>query len=229
LVDSPGLEVLAPTRRAILLALKRTGGATAEELGAGLGITPSAVRQHLQSMTADGLVQHAPDRARAGRPRHRHVLAPPGEAFFPKRYGDLTLELLADAEAEDAGLVDRLFERRRNRRLERTLLRVEGRPLGDQVEELTRVLDEDGYLASCERSDDGTLRIVEHNCAVLEVARRYGQACSTELEFIRAVLPDAHVERVHHMMSGQSTCAYEIRPRDGTGRPPVDATQAAAR
>lgn len=219
--------MLAPTRRAILVALKRTGGATAEELGAGLGITPSAVRQHLQAMTADGLVQHAPDRARAGRPRHRHVLAPAGEAFFPKRYGDLTLELLADAEAEDAGLVDRLFERRRDRRLARTRVRVAGRPLEDQVEELTRVLDEDGYLASCERSDDGTLRIVEHNCAVLEVARRYGQACSTELEFIRAVLPDASVERIHHMMSGQATCAYEIRPRDGSGAAAVDAARAA--
>ncbi|MCU1458173.1 MAG: putative transcriptional regulator [Actinomycetia bacterium] len=218
-MDSPGLEVLAPTRRAILVALKRTGGATAEELGAGLGITPSAVRQHLQALTAEGLVEHAPDRARAGRPRHRHVLTPAGEAFFPKRYGDLTLELLADAEAEDAGLVDRLFERRRNRRLERTLLRVEGRPLEGRVEELTRVLDEDGYVASCERADDGALRIVEHNCAVLEVARRYGQACSTELEFIRAVLPDAQVERVRHMMAGQSACAYEIRPREREDAP----------
>ncbi len=220
--------MLPPTRRAILVALKRTGGATAEELGAGLGITPSAVRQHLQAMTADGLVQHAPDRARAGRPRHRHVLAPAGDAFFPKRYGDLTLELLADAEAEDAGLVDRLFERRRDRRLERARSRVEGRPLDEQVEELAKVLDDDGYLASCERSDDGTLRIVEHNCAVLEVARRYGQACSTELEFIRAVLPDAHVERVRHMMSGQSTCAYEIHPRGDAAAPAAGGVRAEA-
>ena len=53
------------------------------------------------------------------------------------------------------------------------------------MEELTRILDEDGYLADAERLDDGSWRIVEHNCAILGVAARYGQACSSELEFLR--------------------------------------------
>ena len=36
---------------------------------------------------------------------------------------------------------------------------------------------------------DGSFRIVEHNCAILAVASKYGTACGTELEFIREVLP----------------------------------------
>ena len=56
-------------------------------------------------------------------------------------------------------------------------------------------------------------RIVEHNCAIWAVAQRYGQACTSEIEFIRAVLPDgATVERVQHMVAGDPHCAYEIRP-----------------
>ena len=41
--------------------------------------------------------------------------------------------------------------------------------------------------------DDGSFHIVEHNCAILAVATRYGAACGTELEFIREVLPGARV------------------------------------
>ena len=34
-------------------------------------------------------------------------------------------------------------------------------------------------------------RIVEHNCAIWAVAQRYGQACTSEIDFIRTVLPEA--------------------------------------
>ena len=44
------------------------------------------------------------------------------------------------------------------------------------------------------------------------VALRYGQACTSEIDFIRAVLPEATVERILHMVAGAPRCAYEIRP-----------------
>ena len=56
-------------------------------------------------------------------------------------------------------------------------------------------------------------RIVEHNCAIWAVALRYGQACTSELDFIRTVLPEADVERVAHMVAGARRCAYEVRAR----------------
>jgi predicted ArsR family transcriptional regulator len=74
------------------------------------------------------------------------------------------------------------------------------------------VLDEDGYLAEAVALDDGSFRIVEHNCAILAVATKYGAACGTELEFIREVLPDARVERVAHLLAGGHVCAYEVLP-----------------
>ncbi len=49
-----------------------------------------------------------------------------------------------------------------------------------------------------------------HNCAVLDVAERYGQACSSEIAFLRQALPDARVERVSHMIAGAHSCAYQI-------------------
>ena len=74
----------------------------------------------------------------------------------------------------------------------------------------TRILTEDGYMAAWERDGD-TYRVIEQNCAIWAVAERYGQTCSTEIDFIRAVLPEATVDRVEHMVAGAPHCAYEIR------------------
>lgn len=210
---TPSLASLPTTRRALLVALKKRGEASAEDLAADLAITVSAVRQHLTGLLADGLVAHRAERGRPGRPRHRYHLTDAGESLFPRRYGDLTTELLGYAEDEDPELVERLFERRRTRRVEGAKARLDGLPFAEQVDELARVLDEDGYLAEVERTDDGAWRIVEHNCAILSVALRYGTACGSELSFLREVLPGATVERVAHMVAGSHHCAYEIRPR----------------
>ena len=44
------------------------------------------------------------------------------------------------------------------------------------------------------------------------VAGRYGQACTSEIDFIRTVLPDATVTRVSHMVSGDRRCTYRMAP-----------------
>jgi DeoR family suf operon transcriptional repressor len=210
---TPSLASLPTTRRALLVALKKRGEASAEDLAAQLAITVSAVRQHLAGLVGDGLVAHRAERGRPGRPRHRYHLTEAGESLFPRRYGDLANELLTYVEDEDPELVERVFERRRVRRVEQARERLAGLGFGEQVEELARILDEDGYLAHVERTADGAWRIVEYNCAILSVALRYGTACGTELSFLREVLPGATVERVAHMVAGSHHCAYEVRPR----------------
>ena len=210
--DTATLDTLPATRRALLDAIKRQGEARADELAAKLGITVSAVRQHLSALQADGLVEHREVRAGPGRPHHDYRLSERGDNLFPRRYASIVTDLLVEAEAEDPALVERMFERRRVRRVERAKERLEGKSFPERVAELTRVLDEDGYLAEVVPQDDGAFRIVEHNCAILAVASQYGVACGTELEFIREVLPDARVERVAHLLSGGHVCAYEVSP-----------------
>jgi DeoR family suf operon transcriptional repressor len=205
------------TRDGILAALKRRGEARAEDLAVALGVTVSALRQHLVALAADGLVGHREVRSGPGRPKHLYSLTDAAEALFPKTYDELTNELLDYVSEESPELLERVFERRRERRVAGASARVAaaGPALADRVAELARVLDEDGYLAEMvdwPEAGPGVLRVVEHNCAILGVAARYGQACSSELDFIRAVLPDATVERVSHIMAGQRQCAYEIRP-----------------
>ncbi|MCU1451772.1 MAG: putative transcriptional regulator [Acidimicrobiales bacterium] len=209
---APTLATLPQTRREVLQALKKRGELSADALAAQLGLTTSGVRQHLVGLTSDGLVAHRQVREGPGRPRHCYHLTPAADALFPRAYSELTNELLGYAGDEEPELVERLFERRRRRRVAGAAARLAGLDFAAKVAELARILDEDGYLADFQANPDGTFLVTEHNCAILGVARRYGQACSSEIGFLREALPEATIERVQHMIAGAHSCAYEIKP-----------------
>ncbi len=214
MTDSP-LDTLPTTRRAILNLLKRQGPLAANEVAQALGLTPAAVRMQLVRLEDDGLLARddvAGDALRRGRPAHHYTLTSAAEALYPKRYGDLTTELLGYLGGPDGEQVDELFERRRQRRVDEARPRLAHLTFTDQVAALTALLDEDGYLADATEQEDGSWLIVEHNCAILTVAHGFSQACSSELSFIREALPGAKVERVAHLMDGAHVCAYRVTP-----------------
>jgi DeoR family transcriptional regulator, suf operon transcriptional repressor len=210
------LAELAGGRRAVLTRLKSWGEATADGLADDLGITVGAVRQQLGPLGQAGLVAHRDERQGPGRPRRWYCLTPAAEALFPKRYGQLANQLLGFIEDSDPDLVASAFQRRAEQRRERAAARLAGRDLEGRVRELARILDEDGYLADCEPVGDGSWLVTERNCAILDVARHHHEACSSELAFLRAVLPDASVERVAHVLGGARRCAYQIIPQPAT-------------
>ena len=210
---APAITRLPVKRRELLMTLKRLGEARADELASVLDVSVSAVRQVLGALEGEGLVTHAELRVERGRPKHVYRLSDAGDSLFPRRYGDLTNEVLAYVADRDPTLFDDVFERRRQRRVDGAHVRLAGGSFADRVAELARILDEDGYLADFEKLDDGSYRITEHNCAILDVARRYQHACSSEISFLREAMPDAQIDRVMHIVEGAHVCAYAIRPR----------------
>ena len=215
--DNRVAPALPDGRRAVVYALRRRGQATADDIARQLDMTVSGARQHLTALVDDGLAEATElprPPGQRGRAQLAYMVTERADMLFPKAYGELTNELLGYASETDAGLIDTLFQRRRDERIRNATARLATkRGLKAKVAELTRILDDDGYLATCEDAGGGVFRIVEHNCAIWAVAQRYGQACTSELEFIRTVLDGADVERVQHMVAGARRCAYEITER----------------
>jgi iron-sulfur cluster biosynthesis transcriptional regulator SufR len=214
-----GTEVLAeqeqPIRRRILTELKKTGGLTCKDLAESLNITSMGVRRHLIILERDGLVRYKTVRRGLGRPSHVYQLTEQADELFPKSYGQLTNELLSYVELLDGKeKVKDLFEQRAQRRIREAQTRLGGLSLPEKVVELARILTESGYLAEAERVDDHTFFLREYNCAIHLVAQRFPQACGSELDFIRTVLPEANVEREHHIAQGGSYCGYRIARRE---------------
>jgi DeoR family suf operon transcriptional repressor len=206
------LNSLPETRRLILEQIKRSGSVTAEAIASELHVTLSGARQTLTALEREGLLVHAPARGGPGRPRHVYSLTPAGDALFPRAYAELTNELLEYVEDEDPQLLERIFTRRAERRLQRARERTAGLSFAERVHTVANILDEDGYLADFAQREDGAFVITEHNCAVLGVALRYGHACSSELDFLCAALPEASVTRIAHRINGSHVCAYLVEP-----------------
>ena len=174
------LAGLPSGRRAVLTRLKSAGEATADRLADDLGVTVGAVRQQLAPLGEAGLVAHRDERRGPGRPRRWYCLTPAAESLFPKRYGQLTNQLL--------GFIEEADPRPGHRRLRAAGRAAPGRgpPLvwpvvrfDEQVKELARILDEDGYLADCEPAVEGSWLVIERNCAILDVARHHREACGS--------------------------------------------------
>lgn len=211
----PSIAGLPETRRVILGQLKREGESTAERLASELGITSAGTRQHLSALERDGLIERRQDRGARGRPKFIYSLSPVGDSLFPRTYSELTNELLAYVQDEDPELLKRIFDRRGDRRLRDAEMRLQGLSFEGKVEGIAQILDEDGYLADFTRRDDGVFVVTEHNCAVLNVARKYGHACGSELQFLQDALPEAEVTRTAHRLAGGHVCAYEVRLKTG--------------
>jgi DeoR family suf operon transcriptional repressor len=212
--SAPVPPAVTPTQRAVLYAIRRRGGITVDQLAIALDITTSGARQHLAALADAGLVDSSPaprTPGQRGRGELVHHLTDAADPLFPKAYGELTNQLLGYLSVE---AVDEVFDRRRDDRIEAARARLASRSsFAERVAELAAILDEDGYLASFEPQADGTFLVTEHNCAIIAVAREHPHACSSEIEFIRAALAEADVERTTHMVSGAHSCTYEIRLR----------------
>src|SRR5579862_6399591 len=66
--------------------LERKSGATLDELVTAVGLSRTAVNQHLIALERDGYVRKGNPRKTGGRPQHTYVLTEQGTNVFPKQY-----------------------------------------------------------------------------------------------------------------------------------------------
>jgi predicted ArsR family transcriptional regulator len=202
------------TRRHILDYLKRSGRATVDEIAAAAGITSMGVRRHLLTLENADLVKMRLERRPMGRPTHVYELTESADALFPQNYHQLAIQLLDGiVESDGTEKVARLFARRKERMLEAHVDRMKGKDLAGRVATMAQIMTENGYMAHWKKIDGG-YAIVEHNCAIARVARRYPQACACEVEFIEKMLgPNVQATRQSHIADGDACCAYMVREK----------------
>ncbi|MCS6803257.1 MAG: metalloregulator ArsR/SmtB family transcription factor [Chloroflexota bacterium] len=194
-------------REAILRTLKLRGRQTAQALADALGITPVAVRKHLEALEAEGLVRVSTVKQPRGRPALLYQLTPAADALFPQGYRQLSLDLIADLVALDGEEKLEQLLRARNARV----LQERVAPLDDpaqRVQELVRLRNEDGYMASVEEQPDSYV-IREHNCPIYEVASRFPVACQCEADLFTAVV-NKPVVREGSIVEGDESCTYRV-------------------
>jgi predicted ArsR family transcriptional regulator len=205
-------------RREILVHLRRTGPASPDSIAGSLAASRSGVTQQLRALELAGLVSRTTLRHGVGRPRHLYDVTADAQGLFPSNYDGLATGLMAAIiEVGGETLLEEIFLARRRQAEARTRELLEARlgpepTLADRVAALAEIQDELGYLAEVRR-DDGQLRLVEHNCAVLHVARGNPAACQAEMDLFSALL-GARVVRETHIRAGDRCCSYVVAGAD---------------
>ncbi|HVL53547.1 MAG TPA: helix-turn-helix domain-containing protein [Vitreimonas sp.] len=209
---APGASGL---RREILLRLRLDGPSSPDQLAARLEASRTGVLQQLRALEAAGLVRHEPERHGVGRPRHLYDVTEEAQELFPSNYDGLAAGLLeAIGSLGGDQLVEEVFAARRRQIGDRVRRELDDRagpsaPLAERVRVLAMIQDEQGYLCSTEPLEDGSIRLREHNCAILDVARGARAACDAELDLFREIL-GVDVVRETHIAAGDRCCTYRI-------------------
>jgi predicted ArsR family transcriptional regulator len=203
---------MQPTRRQILDHLRRHGKGSVKELGDLLGLTSTGIRQHLTILERDGLIEGHEERGRVGRPALVYSLTAVGDALYPKQYASLATLLLEEIRSSDgdAGVQD-LLQRAAKRKAEPHLGRLAGLKLPARVEEVARILEEEGTLVSAATEGD-TIFIHRLTCPYPDVARAHKDLCYLDEQFVNYLLDNmANLEKC--IISGDAHCTYRIQPR----------------
>ncbi len=202
-----------PTKREILLLLKREGQSDLQSLAKHFHISKMAVHKHVQELEDQGLIQRVTLRGAKGRPRHGLQLAPKSSSLFPKAYAGVTCAALAYIE-EKLGrkAVEEALRRRQSETLPVYKEQVNAETLADRVHQLAQLRDRDGYIAEDKKAGSSRFEILEHNCPIIAIAENYWEACTVENELFRKVL-GANVETTHRVVDGANVCRFLITPK----------------
>ena len=203
----------APTRERVAATILEQGPSTAAALADHLGLTPAAVRRHLDQLVADGsLVARDPrpgTQRRRGRPAKVFVITDAGRDRFDHSYDELAtdaLEFLAETAGPDAV---KAFARRRLSGLrERYGALVETAAPQDRAQVLAEALSADGFAASSQRGPSGD-QICQHHCPVAHVAEQFPQLCEAETELFAELL-GTHVQRLATIAHGDGVCTTHL-------------------
>ncbi len=205
-------DQIQSTRRDILVALKKNGPLTAQELAERLAITSMGVRRHLMTLQKDNLVDFEVHRQPVGRPVYRYQLTESAEVFFQKGYVDFIRDALATVEAlAGPEMVEAIFNEQQKRRLAEIRQMVPAQStIENRLEALNTVLNRDGFLAEWEKVSDTEYRLRAYNCTIRDIAKQFPQACAADLQLLHDFFPDADVQRVEHQLHGDFFCGYHI-------------------
>lgn len=224
------------TRDRVTGLLLEHGAQTATELAGRLGVSPAAVRRHLDALVAEGRVAERalPGSVRGrGRPARHFVLTDAGRSGFPHAYDDLALTALRFvaaqggpdavrdvAEQQLAGL-----EQRCSDAVERA-----GSTAGDHAVDRAQVLAEaltaEGYAASASAISSGG-QLCQHHCPVAHVAAEFPQLCEAETAVIGRLV-GTHVQRLATIAHGDGICTTHIPGNTSRVQRPVPTERAAS-
>jgi DeoR family suf operon transcriptional repressor len=193
--------------KAVLDFLRREGAVTIGALVAEMGVTATAVRQRLQRLMADGLIQRQAERKGRGRPNHRYSLTEKGERAAGTNFGDMASVLWDEIKSvEDPEIRRGLLKRIAGRLAERYRNEVGGKTLSERMTALADVMGERDIPFQVDHT--AALPVLSAlACPYPDLARRDRGVCTMEKMMLSEIL-GANVRLSECRLDGATCCTF---------------------
>ena len=207
------------TRDRVLTAVLEHGPVSAAQLGSLLGLTPAAVRRHLDTLTREGLIEVkliSNAKSGAGRPARRYVVSRRGQTEIGDDYLEIARLALTDMASVLGGDGVADFAVRRFAKMEakyQPLVDAAGTDVAARSKALAAALNTDRFVATSDSLNAGTAMAAEQlcqgHCPIQELASTFPEFCDAETEvFSRLIGVD--VRRLSTMASGGHVCTTHV-------------------
>jgi predicted ArsR family transcriptional regulator len=212
----PAVPADARTRDRVGKAMLEHGPVSAATLGELLGLTPAAVRRHLDAMSAEGRVVEVAERPvrgkvrGRGRPAKLFALSEAGRSSFPHGYDELAVSALRFLAASGGDQAVAAFARARVADVEERYSALLGTETDGaaRLEALAGALSDDGYAASTQVTGAG-MQLCQHHCPVAHVAEEFPALCDAETAAFSRLL-GTHVQRLATLAHGDGVCTTHV-------------------
>ncbi len=194
------------------LLLRVKSGLTVDAIADGLGVTRTAVNQHLATLERDGYVKRQAAMPTGGRPSQLFALSDKGMELFPRNY-DLfslkTLEALIDAIGPNAA---RKALARLGGELGKDLAsQLAGKSIEQRMPAILAALQDLGFDAVIEETADGAApEVSAYNCIYHTLAQAHPDVCTLDLALLEKA-SDATVDHLSCMAKGDNACRFRFR------------------
>ena len=130
--------------------LERKSGATLDELTQAVGLSRTAVNQHLTSLEQSGHISKATPRKTGGRPQHVYVLTESGaNSFFPKQYSWFSKMLIETLRQQVGAEQVSQYMYDLGVKLSAALIpRLVGKNRTERINEIVKIMNETGFIAT---------------------------------------------------------------------------------
>ena len=194
--------------RAVIDLLRQHDSLGISNLAEATSVTATAVRQRLNRMMAQGLIERHAERLGRGRPSHRYSLTAKGLRQSGTNYGDLTIMLGNEIRAVKDPQVRRGLLQRISKRMASMYSQfVRGGTTTERMESISRLMSE--REVPFDVDDSGELPVLTaRSCPYPELAAQDRGICSMEQMLFSEVV-GTKLRLSACRLDGDSCCTFE--------------------
>jgi DeoR family suf operon transcriptional repressor len=194
--------------------LEHKSGSTLEELVGAVGLSRTAVNQHLLALEGQGHVRKSTPRKTAGRPQHVYVLTEAGANLFPKQYSWFSKLMFEQLRAQVGEEKASQFMYDLGVKLSAGMIpRLVGKNRAERLDEIVKIMNETGFVAKTYGAPgaEKLQRVECRNCVYHDLSKQYPEVCRFDIGFLSGLM-GAEVEHLACMQRGEDACRFRFIP-----------------